>query len=145
MSMLNKRAGKTTLLWIPGHHGIAGNEEADACAKQAAGITDGAHRPVSFAAASTLIHRTLTDPLPCHCRTKDVYTKTFSWPADCRAVSTRRDGLLTHLRAGHTPILKAYANELDTTVDPKCPSCGEESQTVEHWLQSCPNAVALIQ
>ncbi len=23
--MLNKRAGKTTLLWIPGHHEIAGN------------------------------------------------------------------------------------------------------------------------
>ncbi len=23
--MLNKRAGKTSLLWIPGHHGIAGN------------------------------------------------------------------------------------------------------------------------
>ncbi len=33
--MLNKRAGKTTLLWIPGHHMIAGNAEADACAKQA--------------------------------------------------------------------------------------------------------------
>ncbi len=73
--MLNKRAGKTTLLWIPGHHVIAGNEEAGACAKQAAAITDGAPRPVSFATASTLIRRTPTD-------TNEVYTKTFSWPAD---------------------------------------------------------------
>ncbi len=40
--MLNKRAGKTSLLWMPGHHGIAGNEEADFCAKQATAITDGA-------------------------------------------------------------------------------------------------------
>ncbi len=39
-SMLNKRTGKTTLLWIPGHNEIAGNEEADACAKQAAATTD---------------------------------------------------------------------------------------------------------
>ncbi len=40
-SMLNKRAGKTTLLLIPGHHGIAGNEEAYACAKQTTPLTDG--------------------------------------------------------------------------------------------------------
>ncbi len=139
-----KRAGKTTLLWIPGHHGIAGIEKADACAKQAAAITDDAHRSVSFAASSALIRRTPTDPPPHHCRTKEVYIKTFSWPVDCRAASTRRDAvLLARLRAGHTPLLKAYANQLDTTVDPKCPSCGAVPQTVEHWLQRCPNAVAL--
>ncbi len=47
------------------------------------------------------------------------------------AVSTRRAAvLLVRLRAGRTPILKAYANQLDTAVDAKCPSCVEEPQTV---------------
>ncbi len=69
-----------------------------------------------------------------------------SWPTDCWAVPTRRDTvLLTLLRAGHTLLFKAYANQLDMKVDPKCPNCGEEPQIVEHWLQRCPNAVALRQ
>ncbi len=36
----------------------------------------------------------------------------------------------------------------NTTVNPianKCPTCGEESQTVEHWLRRRPNTVALRQ
>ncbi len=63
-------------------------EEADACAKQVAAIIDGDPRPVPFTVASAVIRRTLTDPPPCHCRTKEVYTNTFFWPADCRAAST---------------------------------------------------------
>ncbi len=46
---------KAAMRRIPGHHGIAGNVEADACAKQAAAITDSAPRPFSFAAASAPI------------------------------------------------------------------------------------------
>ncbi len=42
------------------------------------------------------------------------------------------------LRSGHTPLLKAYADQIDTAGDPKCPICGEEPQTVEHWLQRGP-------
>ncbi len=64
----------------------------------------------------------------------------------CRAAPTRRDAvLLARLRAGHTHLLKAYANQIDTAVDPRCASCGEEPQAVEHWLQRCPNTVALRQ
>ncbi len=93
-------------------------------------------------AASALICRALTDPPPCHFRTKEVYTKTFS----CRAASTLGDAvLLARLRAVHTPLPKAYVNQLGTEDDPKCPSCGEEPQTEEHWLQQCPEAVALRQ
>ncbi len=143
---INKRAGKTNLLGISGHHWIAGNEEADACAKQAAAITDDAPRPVSFPGASALIRRTLTDPPPCHLSTKDVYTKTLSWPTDHRAGPTRCRSPLLSMNWSHPPpFLKAYANQLDTTVDPNCPSCRYESQTVEHWLQRCPNAIALRQ
>ncbi len=31
------------------------------------------------------------------------------------------------------------------TVDSKRPSCEKEPQTVEHWLQRCPNVVELGQ
>ncbi len=48
---------------------------------------------------------------------KNVYTKTF---ADGRAASTRRYAVfIAHLRAGHIPLLKAYVNHLEATVDPK--------------------------
>ncbi len=75
--MLDKQAGKTTLLRMPGHCGVAGNEEADAFARQTVALTDGAPRPVSVAAASVLIRQTLKDPPPTHCRAQVVYTKAF--------------------------------------------------------------------
>ncbi len=72
------------------------------------------------------------------------FIRTFSWSADCRAASTRRDAVrLARLRADHTPLVRAYANQLDTAVDSKCPSRGEGPQAAENWLQPCPNAVAL--
>ncbi len=89
--MLDRRDGKTTLLWIPGYHSIVCNAGADACAKQAAAITDGAPQSVFFATASALIHRKLVayPDYPSNCRIKAVYTQTFSWPANCQAASAR--------------------------------------------------------
>ncbi len=42
----------------------------------------------------------------------------FSWSKDCMVIRNRADAvLLAHLRAGHTPLLKAYANPSTPDVD----------------------------
>ncbi len=43
--MLDQRIGMTAMLRIPGHHGITVNEEAGACAMQAAAVSIGVPRP----------------------------------------------------------------------------------------------------
>ncbi len=109
--MLTKRVGKTTPLWIPGHHGITGNEEADACTKQAAAITDGAPRPVSFAAASALIRLTITTHRLATAEQRRSTLRRFH----CRpAVGLPLRVLLTRLRTGHILLRKAYAYHLNT-------------------------------
>ncbi len=70
----------------------------------------------------------------------------ISRKADCIATSNRADSvLLARLRAGHTRLLKTYAHLLDPAADPTCPLCKEEPQTLEHWLQRCPNLDGLRQ
>ncbi len=53
--VVDKCVGMTTLLWIPVHHGIADNDEANACVKEAAENYQRCPRPVSLATASELI------------------------------------------------------------------------------------------
>ncbi len=95
-------------------------------------------RSLSYAPARSLSQRTFTDPSPTNPRTVEVYGG-FSWSEDCTATSNRADAvLLARLRAGHTSLLKAYANLLDSSTDPLCPLCKEEPQTIEHWLRRWP-------
>ncbi len=124
---------------------IPGNEAAGELAKAAATATDTPPRPISFATANALIRRTVTDPSPNKPRTAMVYEH-FAWKADCIATSNRAvTVLLAHLRAGRTPLLKAYAHLLDPAADPTRTLCKEEPQTLEHWLQRCPNLDVLRQ
>ncbi len=105
---------------MPGHEGVLGNEAVAEHVKATAVATDIApHMPNT------------NGPTALPLQNKGGLH--LSWPVDCRAASTwRKAVLLARLRPGHTPLLKAYANQIATVVDPKCPSCGEEPQTVEH-------------
>ncbi len=99
----------------------------------------------SVATAKALIRRAGTDPSPNRPRTTMVYEH-FSWKADCIAISNRADAvLLARLQAGHTQLLKACAHLLDQAADPTCSLCKKEPQTLEHWLQRCPNLDVLQQ
>ncbi len=61
----------------------------------------------------------------------------FFWSKACVATTSRADAaLLAHLRAGHTPLLNAYANLFDPSADPLRPLCKEEPQTIEHLLRT---------
>ncbi len=74
----------------------------------------------SYASARSLIRRTLIGPSPTNSRTAEVYGG-FPWSKDCMATSNRADAvLLARMRAGHTPLLKAYTNLLDPSADPLC-------------------------
>ncbi len=61
--MLYKRAYKTTLIWIPGHRMIAGNEKAVACAEQAAAIIHGVPLIASFAVLRVITGQLKITPL----------------------------------------------------------------------------------
>ncbi len=63
----------------------------------------------------------------------------FYWSKDCVAINNQAGAILfARLGAGHTPLLKAYANLLDLSADPLCPLCKENPQTIEHWLRRRP-------
>ncbi len=103
ITVYNARPGPTTLLWVPGHKGITSNEVADAEVKAAMTTTNDPPRPMSYASARSVIHRTLADLA--NARTAEVYNG-FSWSKDCKEISKRADAVfLERLRVGHIPLL----------------------------------------
>ncbi len=131
--LFNTRPGPKALLWVLGHKENHGKELADTETKAAATTTSNPPRPTSYAAARTLIRRTLLDLPPVNSGTKEVYVG-FSWSKDCKAISILSDTVLVaHFRSGHT--LKAYGNFINPSADPLCALWKNEPQTIEILLR----------
>ena len=155
---LLERAGRRiSLLWVPSHCGIPGNEQADSEANAAANRNDRStseEEAVSLTTATAVLKARTRASTITHERLKVVYDRgrhfspyssasdrqlwsTFriDWPSN---FSRREHILLAQLRSGHCARLKSYSHRLSADADPSCPHCEETDEDVEHWLRSCP-------
>ena len=130
-----------SIQWIPGHFNVVGNEIADQEAKAGAGIRNSDPEYPSLSASLACIKRSIKDDPPSHHRVKRTY-HAFSEKREKEQVHSKKDAvMLAQIRSGHSRLFKAYANLMDPTVDPTCPSCKEAAHTVEHWMD-CQSTLA---
>ena len=52
-------------------------------------------------------------------------------------LSRRHANLLLQLRTNHVP-LQTYLAQIGKALSPTCPTCGEATETVAHYLLACP-------
>ena len=151
MMQHTRRQPKLEIVWIPGHHGIDGNECADDEAKRAA--TDPTlsqpfnHRPLKSTQAQH-IKRTAKN------QWQKEWTENSTTAAQLRAISRRHGAMsgpklynniasrstcarLAQLRTGHCGLNK-YLHRFGKTQSPFC-NCGYGKETVEHFLLECGN------
>ena len=112
---------RAVVQWIPAHCGISGNEQADIPAKEGARGEQHANN-VSFSKKKTLI-RELTMPR--------------SQRDDYHLLSWKQQVILVRLRPGHNRLNNHMHRKLKLAPSPTCP-CGQEEQTTEHVVQTCP-------
>ena len=81
-----------------------------------------------------MIQRTIKDPPPERALPRDVY---LGVPWDKVSLTRHEEVRLAQLRSGHSTFLAAYRARLNPELDPTCPLCGEEVETLEHFFQRC--------
>ena len=126
---------RVTVLWIPSHVDIPGNEEADMLANQGATM-DQSGIPVAHSTIKARIKRKRWRPT--HPRAEEVYGAKRSpkteveknWPREVRTLFAR-------LRTDHAFELKAYRKEIEAEDDNNCEKGCGVPETLKHVLCEC--------
>jgi len=150
---------KLTIRWTAGHEGIKGNEDADRKAKRAAeGLTSDKQMLPSYLRKPLLINPAAAKR-DHHEGLKERWQK--EWTATTRGQKAARingttpskkflksvsQTKLSHidasriaqLRLGHTPLNK-YLKRMRRVDSARCPACGDDEETPEHYLFHCPS------
>lgn len=148
---------KLTVLWIPSHIGIEGNEMADAQAKKAAAGQNSRREKLPTLIQNPLPRSKSAVKQRCYAKLKVAATKILTnSPQFQRMKRTTSDkapsqkycellkklprkhgSILTQLRIGHIP-LAAYLHHISKADSPMCPCCHQEPETIAHYLLQCP-------
>ena len=149
---------KLTLRWVAGHEGIIGNETADKEAKKAAtGLTSSStslplylRKPLPLNPAAirqhhnAVLNKAWTNEWKESSRGRKFLQldKTSPSPGFLKRISNpglsrKLASLIAQLAISHVP-LNAYLHKFKLVDKPRCPACGDDNETVAHYLLSCP-------
>lgn len=148
-AQLNKLSERNSIhiRWIPGHQGVAGNEEADAAAKAAAELKPLGPEPF-LPIPEAMIRAEVRDV------SRTWHKKQWTERPDCRQTKeavgwaethlthkfmqmNRRDiGLVTQVITGHANLAR-HRHIQGKTTNPECPKCFEDEETPNHHVGQC--------
>jgi ribonuclease HI len=151
---------KLTFRWTAGHIGIPGNEKADEEAKKAAqgqsstleelpkylrkpltksiSVLKQAHNAAANIKWKETWHASKRFK---RFRADDIispHSKKFLKLTSEHDISRKMASLIFQLRVGHAP-LNEYLFQFKKVDSARCPACGEESETAEHYILKCPS------
>lgn len=139
--LIQKYGITVTLQWIPGHSGIAGNEEADSLAKKGAAQPQ-PDVPVDHETVTKIIKSNFKEEWMNNWSTNRTGRSMYNHMTcpkikdPIRKLRRREQSTIFRLRTGHVQ-LNSHLSRIKKNHPPQCPLCGYRNETVEHHLIYC--------